>query len=611
MAMPAAILPPPVFKLKPVPFAMRQQVTVRALGMFAKILGKQYGVRIVFDPNIQTAATDCRDTIFLPVLTDTGSEEDADLLYGLVSHEAAHCADTDPDVMPRVFKQDGALAKSLTNLYEDPRIEKKQQGPYPGAQPMIDKALAIMVKRGIFKGPSPQNEPLETVFGLLISGLRTKYLGQTGLAAHFPLWHNKCVEQLGAKTTRALWRIAMEVRSAASTEDAYQLAKKTMRLLKDLAEGNEPEEPPPPPGSGNQGQGQGQGQNQSQDQDQAQGQGKQDDQDADDQGSTGKQGPKEPSMKEKQKNAQSVIDATEAEVNEQPTDFGNAVDQALEEWGAKQSSSRYGRGAGSGRNDIGKRIEDHSGTEKIIARSHPISVRLGNELEALLEAKTDADIYWQQTGRKIDASKLPRVATGNFSVFKHRDEREGLNTAFSVLVDISGSMDSWGCGARLPGDAPMTVAENAIWAVLQAVDRFDGVVSAGAAFGTSYHPFKTFDETFRGARHFMWNRNADSGGTDTHYAVQKAGESLLMRTEARRLLLIITDGVPSNVEATAAAMGELLRADCEVAMLFIAASDSSYGPLAKAMDGTGATFAVVASSDHLVRGIFEAISSTM
>lgn len=607
------LTPTPVFKAPVVPFHKREQVKVRSLGLVAKMIGATVGVEIVFDPKITTAATDCRTKIFLPVLTDTGTEEDAELLKGLVLHEAAHCAETDPEISQTCMKESGPLGNALRNMYEDGRIEKAQALVYPGIPPMIDKALQVLVKRGVYEKPKAEEEPLSAVTGLLISGLRTKYLDQSGLAEHYPLWRNMCVKLLGDKVTRALWRVAMEVKGAKSNDDSYAMAKKTLEILKDMAEGKEPEEPDngdPSDDDPCDGEAGPNGQPQ---QDQGQDQGQQPDPNGQDKGKgKGQQssGANEPSTEEKKKNAQSILDSTKEEVDEQKVDFGKAADQGLEESGAKESNP-YGRGAGSGRNDVGKRIEARHLTDQIIDRSRQISVRLGNELEALLEAKMDTDVYWSRNGRKLDATRLARIAVGNYGVFKHRDEREGLNTAFCLMTDISGSMDSWGYSSAQAGGSPLQVAEDAMWAILQAVDRFDGVKTSAAAFGTSIHPIKGYEENFRSARHFLWDRASDSGGTDTHYAVQHMARELLGREEERKLMLVITDGMPSSVDATAAAMGEVLRGGGEVAMLFIASDESAYAGLKNKMAKSGATFAVVSSSDQLVRGVFEAIKTAL
>lgn len=624
------IAPPPVFKQPAIPFHQRQPVKVRALGLVAKMLGNAMGVEIVFDPKIKTAATDCVSKVFLPVLTDSGTDDDADLLKGLVCHEAAHCAYTDRKVSERCVKESGKLAGAIRNMFEDARIEKVQSAVHVGVPPMIDKALQILVKRGIYDKPTDQSEPLDAVTGLLISGLRTKYLGQTGLEEHFPLWRNKCAQLFGDKVTRALWRLAMEVKDAQSNEDSYTLAKKTLDLIKDLADGKEPEEPQTGQGDGqcqseDQGQDQGvsgQGQDQPQ---QGQGDGQDDDPNAPPQQGSGSQqqpepngkgkgqqpDPNEPSAEDKKKNAQSILDATDDEIDEKKTDFGQAADEGLDESGAKESNAYYGRGAGSGRNDVGKRMEAPHLTETIINRSRAISVRLGNELETLLEAMIDIDVYWTRQGRKVDTTKLSRVAVGNYSVFKHKDDREGLNTAFSLIGDISGSMDSWGYRSSATGGSPMQVTEDGFWAILQAVDRFEGIATSAAAFGTSIHPVKHFHETFRSARHYLWNRDSDGGGTDTHYAIQHMGRELMQRDEERKLLMVITDGMPSNVQATAAAVGELLRVGVEVAFLFIASDESAYSGLSTALKGSGTTFAVASSSDQLVRGIFEAVKTSI
>ncbi len=616
-----------VFKEPHIPFHQRRPVAVRSLGLFAKMLGHSMGIEVVFDPTVKTAATD-NVKIYLPVLNDSGTQEDVDLLTGLVCHEGAHTAHTDFTIPLGGEGCTSELLSDLHNRFEDIWIEKKQAESYPGVPNKISRAIQIMTKRGTaFVKPDTSKEmhPASAVAGLIMCGLRTLYLGQEALKDHFPIWRREATKVLGDKMVRAIWAEACKVRTATHTAHALVIAKAVYDLLKDQADNKDPP-PPPTPGIGDEEPDQNpQGQDQGQP---GQGSGPgQDDPNAPP-GKPGKSGsgkgsgkpdPKakpqpgqpgfEPTPQQKKAAAQAVLNATKKDLGK--SEFAEQIEKALEETGAKPTG---GYGAGTGRNDIHQRIRDEASTDTIIERARPIAVRLGNDLEVLLEAKTDTDIRWSSEGRKIDPSRLSRVAVGNFGVFKHKDDREGLNTALQIATDISGSMDNWSgsFGRRAnDGQSPLEVAEVATWTVLQACDRFEGVKTAAGAFGTSVHPVKRFDESFRGASAFLWNRGRDSGGTDTHWAANFFGRELLMRDEERKLFMLITDGIPSRVQDTAAALGEILRAGGEVAVLFIANNEQVYSPLKTAMAGSGATFAAVSSSEQLLTGIFESIRSSV
>lgn len=642
-----SVKPPSVFKEKYIPFHQRRPVAVRSLGLFAKMLGHSMGIEVVFDASIKTAATD-NVKIYLPVLNDSGTEEDVILLTGLVCHEGAHTAHTDFSLPLGGDKNAPQLLADLHNIVEDIWIEKKQSHSYPGVPSKISEAIRILCKRGTAFLPPKVGEdvhPAATVTGLIISGLRSLYLDQPALKDQFPKWRKEAVKALGDKLVRAIWSSVCKVRDCGNTARALEIAKEVYDLIKDQAEGKDPPEPKDPgigqPGSNPGAQGQGQqtpgqagndpqgqsggqedpqGQPQPGQQGQGSGQGQPDPNGKP--GKSGKPDPKappkpgeagyEPDPKAKQDAAKSVLNATKKELGK--NEFTEHVEKGLEETGAKPAQGRGGYGAGTGRNDVYQRVLDIAGTEAIINRARPIAVRLGNELEVLLESKTDTDIYWTQEGRKLDSARLSRVAVGNFGLFKHKDDREGLNTALSLAADISGSMDNWsgGYGRRSSSvQSPLEVAEVAMYTVLQACDAFDGVKTAAAAFGTSVHPIKDFDESFRSTRSFLWNRDKDGGGTDTHWAANYLGRQLLMREEERKLFMLITDGMPSRVPDTAAALGEILRNGGEVAVLFIANDESVYAPLKQAMQGSGATFAAVSSSEQLLSGIFEAIRNSM
>lgn len=90
-------------------------------------------LNIVYDNSARTASFDPQSrTIFLPVWEDV-SEDLADLLH---SHEAGHAIDTPAEGWHNEIKSSPGF-KSILNIVEDARIEKRQKRRYPGlARPM-------------------------------------------------------------------------------------------------------------------------------------------------------------------------------------------------------------------------------------------------------------------------------------------------------------------------------------------------------------------------------------------------------------------------------------------------------------------------------------------
>jgi len=158
-------------------------------------------------------------------------------------------------------------------------------------------------------------------------------------------------------------------------------------------------------------------------------------------------------------------------------------------------------------------------------------------LKALVQQETMHTSMGHQTGT-FDTRALTKLATNNTTVFKQKDLKTEGGVAVYILLDASGSM----------GGSTDAVAEMAY--VLGKALQNNGVKvkvayhrTSGLARGsTLLMSMKDWDETkFEGLNAY----NADCDNRDD-VAVYLAGMELAMRTEEKKLLVVFSDGQPSD-----------------------------------------------------------------
>lgn len=174
-------------------------------------------------------------------------------------------------------------------------------------------------------------------------------------------------------------------------------------------------------------------------------------------------------------------------------------------------------------------------------------------LAGLLQAKT---LRQSGPGRKgrLSAASLYRLSIGNPKIFRAETEQEGIETALHILLDCSYSMEK----------RQMKLACQACYAVAKALFQMRGVNPAVTAFpaacgGESVYPL---------ARH--GGRISDNfaleplGGTPLASAIWWAMCNMLTLKERRKVMLVITDGVPDSVKAAETAISKASQVGMEV-----------------------------------------------
>ncbi len=173
---------------------------------------------------------------------------------------------------------------------------------------------------------------------------------------------------------------------------------------------------------------------------------------------------------------------------------------------------------------------------------------IAGQLRILLLSEGKAKVLSEQTSGKIDKRKLARLALpvvpGSDSwrrSFRKRIPAKKLNTALSLLVDGSGSM----------GGTKMQLAAGAAGSMVKAIAGPLRIPTAVNGFSTAGHknvmiPVKDFhevvhpDDIAKRCMGFPMAGNADGE------AVLWAADQLLKRREKRKVLIVLSDGMPSD-----------------------------------------------------------------
>jgi nitric oxide reductase activation protein len=207
----------------------------------------------------------------------------------------------------------------------------------------------------------------------------------------------------------------------------------------------------------------------------------------------------------------------------------------------------------------------------LAANVRAASVALRRRLAALVQASRTEARRRGRRGHHLAGRQLYRLVCRDPGIFLARDRRKTPDTAVLILLDRSSSMQR-----------RIAVAQRAALATALALQEIPGCAVAVAAFPGSAAdrvvPLLGFTEqASRAAGRFALRAE---GGTPLAEALWWAGYALLRRPEARRLLLVVTDGDPADWEATRELIARCRNSGIEVVGLGIQA-----GRLAQSLFG--------------------------
>lgn len=559
------------------------RATLASLPLVAQGLAGRSGVKVIIDQHAQTASTNGK-IIRLPPLPLPVKASDVEtakrlaiLAYGYIPHEIGHVKHTDFDVFRKMAKL-GPTEKTLLNVLEDPRIEAAQIAEFPGNRHHLDDLLELMVKEGSFPAITTGATPEQALSAYCLYYLRATVRGSETFRALCDASRPAVAELLGEGfLTRLDVLLSTRGKTLASTQDAADLAKAILRAAKAAAKD-------PPPQQAPQGQQQGQpqassepsddasGDDQGDPSDDASGNGSDDDQadqgddasdtggsgdqgdpgdDASGNGSGGQGGPEDAQHQRQRQALEDLVNGNGGGNGMQ--DLGDMVAQEITKQASAVATNEFVYDDSSVSNQLASGASPKAPTsggfnsQDALMVSSRLRAMLASKIQALTMQRTSEAVR----GNKLNRRTLHRTSSGDRRIFLHEEERKALDTAVFLLCDISGSM----------GGVPLAMASQALFAASVAMSQLTGVTSAVGVF-----PVFAMVNDFGQSPRAMTEKFAlqATGGTPMAQGLLWASRKLAVRREARKILLVATDGDPDCLGSAQAQVEALTRRGFEV-----------------------------------------------
>lgn len=515
---------------------------MQSLPIYARLLCQQVGLKFTMGGKTAWSAG---GHINLPALPYNQPEVNR-LAFGMIMHEAGHEAYTDYQVFDTI-KQDRAM-KNMVNRLEDIRIEKCQIERIPGAKRRLQEMVEGLSSLGYFKEPDDQDSASSLLGKAILYGLRAEILSQESVGK----WGTQALERLSRMVpghlVNHLMDTARKVVFCQNTQQVKDLAANILDLIKQYKQQAQQQAASQQAQNGNDQDQQQQGQDQQEVSNQD---GQQQDQSSSVQdgsaaSSSGSQaqagnGGEQEKLKKQIRDLSNIMNGKN---DAAPGDIGKMICEALTEITYNKSDATITLPTAK------ESLLEIGETEAILERVRKASRALQTRIHRSFEATAKKKRVYSEEGRRVDVSRLWRTKAGDYRVFVEKTEALRINTAVQILVDCSGSM--------VLHDRMQTTIDASI-AMAIALSKLNGVKVATATFPavgafldneneiiSVIHTFHQRPERF--AKRFM--AITSSAYTPTAEALLWAGNELVKRNESRKIIFLMTDGIPERASTS-------------------------------------------------------------
>ena len=498
---------------------LREKDILGCLPLLASVLGNTYGVHVRIGGS--DACTD-GNMIQLPSLPVDCGEELLLLVRGFIDHESAHIRYTDF----KAFKEAAldAVTKNLFNAIEDWRVENRLAAVFPGCRHNFHELIRRFFVEDATRERAGERSLALSVLNYVLLTVRSwdvpevsQPLGEetTSLDTHFP----------GMRQSLDL--ILVQIRQECpDTSSAIHYARQLAHCLKSWKSPSQEEQ--------NQESGT-QTENTS----------------ASEKGSEASTpeasahgtSSAENSCSPAGKTGQDILSG----IPSMPVDMGNWLGKQLEAHAAGESGRK-----------VEMAVEGSCEVHVLPDQDREKAVRMATALKArmlgMLQAHTLRHAISGRQG-KLETGKLYRLSTRSPRVFQKRASVHKLDTAVHILLDSSGSMH---------GES-IKLAVQACYAVGKALEHLSGI-SLGITSFPAYREGKigVFPLVRHGQKMTDRMQMQAHGGTPLAEALWWVMRQMLILKETRKVVLILTDGVPDDVPQCLQALEALRKTGVEV-----------------------------------------------
>lgn len=543
------------------------------LGPFTKIaaaMSREWKVRVVADG--MKCCTD-GDVVYIPFTADYLPADKRQALNGLLDHEVAHVAEERvhreagrPTPVSVIKAESNPTLRLLFNVFEDIRIETKYAARYPGVAQNLSAANQNSVE--VFRKRHGDGNFWHSIGCALIMAARG--LPTDWLSAKWRPYFELCHEELAA-STRTEWG-----------SDSMALAQSVYEKLREAAESAKKEKAKKPKGE------------------------------------------KSEPGDEPGEYAEGADDV-DSEASE--TDVMDAPKREATEAAKKDATShgRYVPNAGTRKLDrwrkpAGDISAYNVAKEEVRSQIGALRARQLAYLKTLTRSRLVGDL----DEGTIDATALASVRSGRRNVYCDVKRARDLDTAIEVLIDLSGSMgdgDHTSSCAYYAKRTAIALAES--WEPLGVAHEFIGFHNKsysghgrGAGDGTvsrapfEFLVFKEFGEKLAPCRaRFSAIRGYEDNADGE--AVWEAALRLAKRPERRKILVVISDGVPCHAgcdrDLLNSHLKEVVKRITSAGIEVIGIGAGTDAPRSFYNKSTGATNIVVNKLDTLASTVFVAL----
>ena len=572
-----------------------------SLPIVAGAYGDSFGVKVVCSGS--TACTDGH-TIYIPFLDEVTGDVLYVLVYGYLIHESAHIRFTDFGVFNSI--SDG-VTRGLTNILEDPRIEMAMVKEFPGTARKLRSLWSYVAEK--HETPPAELNEAGRLLNFVLASVRQR---QWDLVESQPMYEDclRMAEEVfpAGFFVRFDGLLNLYFDDMQNTLDALRLAKAILKVLQEEIENEQPNSSPNGEGEDAHGDEHGEVQGSSQSDTDGEGAGDStgdgsDSQDpacdADADGNSGSNGAGDAGQEDGDSNSQSTTDSdgddSNSDQQEQPGNQKKDGEQSSDE---APSSTSGGSGASAHERiqqifsetslpedvmqqvaeelsaqaaeeqtgderymhsdlSAGKQISGSDwgmGSEESLNKGLVASTKLRSQITALLQAETKAVRSLREEGRRMDSRRLGRAMAGDRNIFRHKEKGKRIDTSVHILLDASGSMS----GDQGTANAACVSLALAIASIPQA----DVAVSV-FGFRDAVNPILRRGQSVRpNLKRFAVHA---SGGTPMGQAMMYGLRELASESRReRRVMVVITDGSPSDGEVVQYVTRLCDRADIEI-----------------------------------------------
>lgn len=554
---------------------MISQSFLNSFPIVASILGQRLNVDVKFEG---FEAKTNGQMILLPCVQNVPNEN---VMLGFLAHEAGHLRFTDLNTH---FPYQNALEKQLLNLYEDQRIEEAIGNIYFGAIYLMGTTAQYCFS--LSDSQIKDLSALDLFMHFLCLDCRCRIRGQLSeLEGNYQSVKEKVSEIFSDHVIDSIMGFNDRIKTLRSTEDSFYLAREVIEFLKssfeldpqdtednsserqpqsgkgmpgdELSENNSSESSEKQSQGGDSAQSKDSSANSEQDQ-----QSRSTTDDDSDQKGEGADASNNPSLSA----IEQLLNADEKDL-EDPTDISGKVSKSLSDDlkdGLKNKTIEPAVLRNSVFTCFGSlspfALENgQKAPTRLYDKANAESSALRQQLQSLIEVQSRSERRLTSSGRRLNHSKLSRLSNSNLRVFKKTTLHQTVDTAVHVLLDLSGSMEM-----------QKSIALRSALALKLALDKIPKCNSALTTFPCQIdtrHASQSvlmYGEKLNMNTLRRFSELEASGGTPLAEALWDVSMAMHSVREKRKILIVITDGKPNDIEKSKRIIKQLEACGIEV-----------------------------------------------